>query len=57
MRGPQRPMAALAAALALLVAVGGIGVAWADDPINQLEDVTTNQDVPTDETGDRKSVV
>ncbi len=51
MRGPQRPMAALAAALALLVAVGGIGVAWADDPINQLEDVTTNQDVPTDETG------
>ncbi|WP_288070403.1 hypothetical protein [Adlercreutzia caecimuris] len=44
-------MAALAAALALLVAVGGIGVAWADDPINQLEDVTTNQDVPTDETG------
>ena len=51
MRGPQRPMAALAAALALLVVVGGIGVAWADDPINQLEDVTTNQDVPTDETG------
>ena len=51
MRTPQRPTRAFAAALALALAVGSVGVAWADDPINRPEDVTTNQDVPTDEAG------